>query len=178
MDKSTQPPEITAPYTEASPNYSPVEIGSNGRNRKGQFLPGLVANPNGRPLGSRNRASLLARALLETRAAEITQKVMDEALKGNPIAYKLCIERLVPIPQDAPIDLELPEMAPSYNKSNPIRMFETQTALLKAVASGEVPPREAQSVSTPLEARRRSWEALVLNTRLNELEDNADSHKK
>jgi hypothetical protein len=86
MDKSKQPPELTAPASDAAPNYCPLEIGLNGRNRRGQFLPGLVANPKGRPLGSRNRASLLVRALLDERAAEITQKVMAEGVAGNPIA--------------------------------------------------------------------------------------------
>jgi len=44
------------------------------RRANGQFLPGTVGNPTGRPLGSRNRASLLMEAVLDGRARALTEE--------------------------------------------------------------------------------------------------------
>jgi hypothetical protein len=77
-------PETAIP----APNKRPLKTGFNGRNSKGQFLPGSIPNHKGRPIGSRNRATLLARALLEERAGALTRKVMDEAISAQ--AMPLC----------------------------------------------------------------------------------------
>jgi len=50
------------------------------RGANGQFLRGASGNPQGRPLGSRNRASLLMEDLLDGRAKALTEKAETSAL--------------------------------------------------------------------------------------------------
>jgi hypothetical protein len=57
------------------------------RGANGQFLRGTSGNPKGRPLGSRNRASLLMEELLDGRAQALSekaiQKIPGHALPGR-----------------------------------------------------------------------------------------------
>jgi len=50
------------------------------RGANGQFLRGESGNPQGQPLGSRNRASLLTEDLLDGRAKALTEKAETSAL--------------------------------------------------------------------------------------------------
>lgn len=50
----------------------------------------------GRPPGRKNKATMLAQELLDGEAEKITRKCISEAKKGNPVALKLCMERLIP----------------------------------------------------------------------------------
>ena len=146
--------------------------------RNGAFPPGISGNPRGRPRGSTNRFSrrataLLTRQLLEDSAAELTQKLISEALAGNILAIKLCADRLLPASQDAPIPFDLP--APGSPSEE---ILAAHDALLKSIASGEVTPREAESISNVIEARRRSWEAVHLSDELTHIEDRLDHRRK
>ena len=66
--------------------------------RKGQS-----GNPNGRPMGSRHRATLLAENLLDGQTEELLQKTIDLALAGDPTAMRLCIERIIAPRRDRPL---------------------------------------------------------------------------
>ena len=57
---------------------------------------GVVLNPNGRPKGSVNKYTQLARELLSSRGEEIVQVVIDKALKGDVHCLKMCMDRIVP----------------------------------------------------------------------------------
>jgi hypothetical protein len=103
---------------------------------------------------------------------------MQEALNGNPIAYKLCIERLVPIPQDSPVALQLSEPGTKANETAPERMFEAHNALIRGVASGDISPLEAEAISRIFDSRRRSWETLEFHRRLEKVEDSLDRNGK
>ena len=63
------------------------------RGANGQFVRGASGNPKGRPLGSRNRASLLMEELLDGRAQVLTEKALEKilgrALPGRP--QYLCV---------------------------------------------------------------------------------------
>jgi hypothetical protein len=63
------------------------------RGANGQFLRGTSGNPKGRPLGSRNRASLLLEDLLDGRAEVLAEKAIEKipghALPGRP--QHLCV---------------------------------------------------------------------------------------
>ena len=52
-----------------------------------RFKPGQSGNPNGRPQGSRNRATLAIDALLEGEAVAITRKAIELALGGDDLAH-------------------------------------------------------------------------------------------
>jgi hypothetical protein len=76
---------------------------STARKQRGRpFGPGQSGNPAGRPKGARNRATLAAEALLDGEAQALTRKAVEMALDGNPVALKLCLERLLPPRKDRP----------------------------------------------------------------------------
>ncbi|MCZ2097331.1 MAG: DUF5681 domain-containing protein, partial [Anaerolineae bacterium] len=49
------------------------------------WAPGQSGNPAGRPRGTRNRATLLAEALLDGEVDAIVRRVIDGALAGDPV---------------------------------------------------------------------------------------------
>src|SRR5215467_6292317 len=65
-------------------------------NPEGRFKPGLSGNPAGRRPGSRNKATETAELLLEGEAEALTRKAVEKALAGNPMALRLCLDRLIP----------------------------------------------------------------------------------
>jgi hypothetical protein len=60
------------------------------------FKKGQVPNPNGRPKGSVNKYTQLARELLSSRGEEIVEVVIAKALKGDVHCLKMCMDRIVP----------------------------------------------------------------------------------
>ena len=50
----------------------------------------------GRPRGSRNKRSLYLQEMLLNEGEEIVLKMIERADKGDRVALKLCVERLIP----------------------------------------------------------------------------------
>jgi len=73
-----------------------------GEQQGGRFGKGRSGNPRGRPLGSRNSATLAAEALLEGEAEKLTRKCIELALSGDTVALRLCLERFTPRAKTAP----------------------------------------------------------------------------
>ena len=80
----------------------PVPAGQQQEREGGRFRPGVSGNPRGRPVGSRNHATLAAAALLEGEAEAITRKAVELALAGDPVALRLCMERILPPMRERP----------------------------------------------------------------------------
>ncbi len=112
------------------------------------FKKGKSGNPAGRPQGSRNKATLAMERLLNGEADRLTQKAVDLAMKGDTTALRLCLERLCPPRKDWPVTFDLPPM------KVPADAVAAMSALLAAVAQGEVSPGEAQTIATVIEAQR------------------------
>jgi Family of unknown function (DUF5681) len=74
------------------------------------FPKGRSGNVRGRPPGARNAATLIAERLLDGEAAIITHKAIEMAKEGNPIALRLCFERLVPLRRDRPLHFAIPAL--------------------------------------------------------------------
>ena len=55
---------------------------------------GECGNPAGRPLGSRNRATLLMESLMADDAEAIGRKAIEMAKGGDLAAIRLCLDRL------------------------------------------------------------------------------------
>ena len=119
------------------------------RSTTGQFLPGRSGNPAGRPLGARNRTSLWRELLDEGEDEAIVRAVIDRALAGHWPALRACFDRLLPKPKDAPIELDLPEIASVAD------VAEASSALIAAVAAGELTPNEGQAVMKLLLAQMK-----------------------
>ena len=114
------------------------------RTATGQFLPGRSGNPAGRPLGARNKSTLLLELLDKGESETIVRAVIDRALAGDRVALRACFTRLLPAAKDAPIAIGLPELASVED------VAEAGSALIAAVAMGEITPCEAQRVMTLL----------------------------
>jgi hypothetical protein len=134
----------------------------NGRKPDGTFAPGNGLG--GRTPGSRNKTTLAVEALLEGQHEALTQAAIDKALGGDTTALRLCLDRIAPPRKDSPIAFELP----------PIRSAEdavgASSALLAAVAAGEITPDEAGRVMALLTAHKTLVEAGDLEARIAALE--------
>ncbi|MAM39264.1 MAG: hypothetical protein CL949_12385, partial [Erythrobacter sp.] len=86
--------------------------------------------------------------MLEGEHEALTRKAIEQALEGDGTALRLCLDRIAPPRKDAPISFALP----------PIRSAEdtvtASSALLLAVAEGEVTPDEAGRVMALLTAHK------------------------
>ena len=59
---------------------------------------GMVSlNPAGRPKGSVNRYTALARELMSDKSPEIVEKVISKALEGDVHCLKMCLDRILPV---------------------------------------------------------------------------------
>lgn len=118
----------------------------NGRKTDGTFGAG---NP-GRPKGARNRTTQAALALLEGEAEALARKAVEMALAGDPVALKLCMDRIAPPRRDAPVTFDLPTLTDSTIAPDAAR------AVLEAVADGRITPGEAETVLKLVEGWRQS----------------------
>lgn len=124
------------------------------------FQPG---NP-GKPRGTRHRVTRAIEELLEGQHEKLTQAAIDKALEGDTTALRLCLDRLAPPRKDAPITFELPPVVTMAD------VIGASTAVLTAVAAGEVTPDEAGRVMALLSAHRLIVETGDLEARLAALE--------
>lgn len=67
-----------------------------GKRGNPNFKPGVSGNPNGRPKGLKNKATIIAQDLLDGDSEKITKKCIQMAMKGHPVALKLAMERIIP----------------------------------------------------------------------------------
>jgi len=72
------------------------------------FQPGESGNPAGRAVGSRNRKTLAAEAKFFASADELVDDLVKRALAGEPVAMRLCAERVLPVGRGRPLPIELP----------------------------------------------------------------------
>jgi Family of unknown function (DUF5681) len=56
------------------------------------FERGRSGNPLGRRNGSRNKKTLAAMALLEGESEALTRKAVENAMRGDPAAMRLCLD--------------------------------------------------------------------------------------
>jgi len=128
------------------------------------FPKGQSGNPQGRPRGALNKATLATQALLDGEAEALTRKAVELAQGGNVVALRLCLERLLPPRKDRPITFPLP----------PIKEVEdlpkAMGAVLRAVAQGELTPSEGQILTLMIEAYRKACEVTDFEARLMALE--------
>lgn len=115
------------------------------------FKPGESGNSKGRPKGIIDKRSEW-REILQSHAKELLETLIEEAKSGDPIALKLCIERLLPrIKTDNGINFELPEGRIDTGDN----MLQIANNLTIAVASGLMTIEEAEKFSEFL--RKQRW---------------------
>jgi hypothetical protein len=128
------------------------------------FPKGRSGNPKGRPPGARNVATVLAEQLLDGEAEELVRKVITKAKHGNLPALRICIDRILPSRKERPVQFAMPELRSVGDASKAI------SALMSAVAKGELGASEAAELSKLIESYVRAVEATELEQRLLNLE--------
>ena len=136
-----------------------------------KFKSGQSGNPNGRPKGALNKATLATKALLDGEAEALTRKAVELAKAGNPVALRLCLERFLPPRKDRPISFNLPKVEGVQD------LPKVLGAILEAVAQGEITPGEGQTLTAMLDAYRKGLETTDLEARITALEKEMASGK-
>lgn len=140
--------------------------GTDSDNTQRKRAPGKPFKPGnpGRPKGARNRTTLAIEALLDGQHEALTQAAIHKALEGDTAALRLCLDRLAPPRKDAPISFELPSISSAADT------VTASSALLGAVAAGDVTPDEAGRVMALLTSHKALVEAGDLEKRIEALE--------
>jgi hypothetical protein len=120
-------------------------------------------NP-GRPRGSKNKRTLALEALLDGQAEAITETIIAKALEGERAAMRLCFERILPPKQGRTLSFELPVVNSAKDAA------AAMTAIIAAVAAGEITPGEATTVAQLIDGAIRAFEVRDFAQCLNSLE--------
>ena len=128
------------------------------------FKPGKSGNPAGRPKGARNKTTMAIEALLEGEADALTRKAIEMAKEGDGPALRMCLDRLAPPRTDSPVCFDLPPIKSAADA------VEASSALLSAVASGDVTPDEAARIMSLLTSHKVLVETGEFERRLEALE--------
>jgi hypothetical protein len=135
-----------------------------GKQRGRPFQKGQSGNPDGRPKGSRNAITIALKALLDGQATALTQKAVDLALTGDMAALRLCLDRILPPRKDRPVTFKLPPIESAQDAA------ATVSAVLAAVAAGDLTPADAGEISNVIESYVKAFETAELAERLERLE--------
>jgi hypothetical protein len=155
MDTKMNAPEMPPP---------PAQNGAHkGRGRP--FERGRSGNPNGRPKGHRNKATMAMEELLDGEAAALTRKMIEKALEGDMAAMRLCLDRLLPPRRDRTVVFELPKIESAKDA------LAASSAILAACAAGKLSPSEAAELMGLVATHARMFEVTETEARLAALEE-------
>ena len=140
---------------------APRKYAANTRGRA--FEPG---NP-GKPKGTRHRVTRVAEELLDGEAEALTRKAIELAKNGDLMALRLCLERILPPRKERPVDIVLPPL------DGPDALRHASTAIVRAVAAGELMPSEGETLVKLLDGHLRLVETADLAARIAALEQAA-----
>jgi hypothetical protein len=112
----------------------------------------------GRKLGSRNRATLLADALLEGEQAKLVRKGIELAKAGDPQMLKFFLDLI--LPKERPVTIDLPPIA------NRRDLTAAYAAIAQAVGAGELAPGEGSAVAALLASIARFIDDAEVEARL------------
>ena len=115
-----------------------------GRTPDGRFGAG---NP-GKPRGAKRRVTVAMDSILERAAEDMTRRLVDLALKGEFGALKFALARLVPPCRDTTVEFDLPPIDGADDTQR------ASSAVLAAIAAGDLTPNEARSVMSMLVAHK------------------------
>jgi hypothetical protein len=128
------------------------------------FQKGTSGNPAGRPLGSRNKATIALEALLDGEGEAITRKAIELAKTGDATALRLCLDRIISPRRDRPVSFRLPPITTAADAA------QASATLVAAVAGGDLTPGEAAELGKLVESFVRTLEAHDFEQRLIRLE--------
>ena len=129
------------------------------------YVEGQSGNPAGRPKGARSRATQALEQILDGDAEAILNKAVEMAKDGDPVAMRLCLDRLIPVRRDRPITFTLPPI------DKPSDLTRATHALMQGVAAGEITPSEAAELSKLVDAHVNAIKTADLAERLARIEE-------
>ena len=135
-----------------------------GKKQGHRFPQGKSGNPSGRPAGARNKTTVLCEKLMADDAEGVVAAVIAAAKDGDIQAARLVLDRIVPPRKDSPIRFDLPPIKSAGDAAL------AMTAVLNAVASGELTPSEAGDVAKLIELFTKTHEVCELERRIVALE--------
>jgi len=142
---------------------SPAE--NTGDKQRGRpFQKGQSGNPKGKPKGRRNKATMIAEALLDGQAERLIHKAIEMALEGDTVALKICLERILPPRRDRPVRLTLPPIQSAQDT------VAAMSRIIDAATTGQIDPHQAQNLAALIEIQRKAVETLDLEQRITTLE--------
>src|SRR5919197_2678399 len=163
MSSNSGDNELITPSMDAIESRSPAE--NTAKKQRGRpFRAGRSGNPEGRPRGSRNKATMAIEALLDGDAEGIARKAVEKALEGDIAALRLCLERVLPPRRDRPVVFDLPKIEGGSDALN------ASSAVLTACAAGTLSPGEAVEIMGLVSRHVRVLEMIEIEARLTALE--------
>ena len=135
-----------------------------------EFKKGMSGNPAGRPKGAKNKAAVISQALIDGKAEALVKKVVQLALEGDAACLKICLQRLLPLKKEAPIEIDLPEVQALADIPKMLQ------AVIAQMREGEITPSEAEVLIELTDSARKTMEITELEQRISALEQMADAH--
>jgi hypothetical protein len=140
------------------------------RDSGGRWQPGHSGNPAGKLPGTRNHATLFAQALFDHDLELLVKTAVDRALKGDPLALKLCIDRILAPQRHTRVAFAMPPLATAEDAVRAL------AAIAAAAADGELAAAEARDLTEPISAFLAALDATDFEQRLAALEE-ADARR-
>jgi len=107
---------------------------------------------------------LAVEALLDGDAEAITRKAIEKAKDGDMTAIRICLDRLAPPVKDRPVSFTFPQMEKAADA------VTAASAIVEAVAAGELTPCEAGEVMKIVDIYTRTLQAADIEARVEVLE--------
>jgi len=128
------------------------------------FEPGNKVG-RGRPLGSRNKATLLAQQTLDSNSPALVRKCILMALQGDTKAMQICMDRILPARRELPVRIGKISTRTTADLGN------ASEAVTQRVIEGKLTPSQGKAVADMIEQRRKVIETGDLDNRLRTMEE-------
>jgi hypothetical protein len=138
-----------------------------GKPRGRPFAKGQSGNPRGRIVGSHNKATVAAQALLDDHADRLTRRAVELADGGDPTALRLCLERIVAPRRERVVQFALPPI------KTPADIVRAMGAVAAAIADGAITPGEAEAFARVVDTFMRAIDVSDFERRLQAVEADA-----
>ncbi len=129
-----------------------------------QFQRGQSGNPAGRPVGARNKATMMAEMLMQGEAEGLARIAIEQAKAGDITALRMCLDRVAPPYKHRTVTFELPALESAADAAKAL------AAITAGVASGELAPAEAADMFKLIDGFTRMLEATIFEERVARLE--------
>ena len=137
------------------------------RGLKAPWKPGQSGNPNGRPLGSRSKVTVMLENMFDAEGKALSRRCIELAKNGDLQALRLALERILPARRDRPVHFPLPPITSAAEAAAASAM------VLQAVSSGQLTPDEGVAISKLVEVYIKAAETHALEVRVARLEGRA-----